>query len=167
MCSLTMSTVLLFGVLSIGQAIQCPEQDHCECVAEYISCRGGMRLPDVIASRVYPMKDSPPIVADLRGNALSHAVLLRFLLVFPTLRRVILTEQLESICDHISTVRQTFPQVLFETDCEVSIPDSCITLEQPVCSHILLLSKQSKKCHLKLVLTKQLNNVNRNVYYFH
>ena len=117
---LSLSLLILFGVLSIGQSIVCPEHDHCECVAEYISCRGGMHLPDVIASRVYPLSESPPVVADLRGNALSQPVLLRFLLVFPSVRRVILTEQLESICPIIPSLTDTFPDVHFETECEVS-----------------------------------------------
>ena len=77
-------------------------------------------LPDVLVSKLYPLRQNPATLADLRGSALSDTVLRRFLRVFNTIRRVILTEQLEQPCHYITQLQQDFPQVHFETDCQVS-----------------------------------------------
>ena len=101
--------------------VQCADNEVCTCLPGYISCRGVISLPDVLTSRVYPLRQNPPITADLRGNALSKSVMQRFLLVFGTLERVILTEQIEVDCDVIYGLQSLFPGVKIETDCAVSI----------------------------------------------
>ena len=100
---------------------QCADMAQCECLPHYISCRNTVSLPDVLASAVTPLSEAPLILADLRSNAISEAVLTRFVLVFSsTVERVLLTDQLEPICDYIQSLVTSFPKIQFETDCEVS-----------------------------------------------
>ena len=119
-----MFSYILFGLIWIGisTAEHCADMNHCQCLEHYISCRNTVSLPDVLSSRVTPLLESPLVLADLRSNALSQTVLTRFLLVFSeTLERVILTEQLESVCPFIHKIQRNFPKIELETECEVSI----------------------------------------------
>ena len=102
-------------------AVRCSDNPKCQCLPKYINCRDSIHLPDVLDSRISPLRDDPPVFADLRGNALSYTVLTRFLLVFyQSLETVILTDQLESVCGYISAVTVAHPNIDIKTDCEVS-----------------------------------------------
>ena len=115
--------IILSWIVQIA-GVNCADNQVCTCLPGYISCRGVISLPDVLASRVYPLRQSPPVTADLRGSALSMTVMQRFLLVFGSLERVILTEQIEVDCDVIHKLKSLFPQVEIETDCVVRIIQS-------------------------------------------
>ena len=121
MCGLIL--VLLFG-FSINpcliNAVTCSGNVRCQCIAGFISCRAVITLPDVLDSRLYPLRNSPPVTADLRGSALSFTVLKRFLVVYGTVRRIILTDALESRCSDVLKLRDFFPHVTVESDCVVS-----------------------------------------------
>ena len=118
---------VILGLLLISeiqvktQAIQCAGNIRCQCIPSYISCRGAVHLPDVLDSRLFPLRESPPYTADFRGNALTEVVLRRFLVVFPTIRRLILTDQLEERCHDVFNIAQSFPLVKIESECLVSI----------------------------------------------
>ena len=109
-------SLILFGTLGVP----CPGHTRCECLGGYISCRGVVSLPDVLVSKLYPLRETPATLADLRGSALSDTVMRRFLRVYSSIRRVIMTEQLELPCHYMSRLQADFPQVNFETDCQVS-----------------------------------------------
>ena len=118
-----MSVVLCVIVLFVqrSSAVECATNTRCQCLPKYISCRGVIYLPDVLDSRLLPLREDPPLTADLRGNALTEGTLRRFLLVFTTIRRVMLTDQLESRCDDVRRLTQAFTHVTFVTDCVVSL----------------------------------------------
>ena len=111
---------VLFGSIYRCRTTECPSNSNCQCLRNYISCKYSVSLPDVLDSRIAPLLHHPPVVADLRSNALTQEVLTRFLLVFSSLKRVILTNQLESLCHYITEVQATFPSISLETDCKVS-----------------------------------------------
>lgn len=101
---------------------ECAATNACQCLAGYISCRGSIVLPDVLDSRLFPLREKPLEVADLRENALSYTILRRFLTVYsPTLKRVMLTDQLESPCPYMNRIRLLFPDIEIQTDCQVSL----------------------------------------------
>ena len=112
--------LVLNHTVEVG-ADNCANTPGCQCLPGFITCQGVITLPDVLESRLLPLSEDPPIVADLKGNAFSEVALRRFLLVFPTLEKLILTDQLESMCDCLDRLETTFPAVTFVTDCQVSL----------------------------------------------
>ena len=111
--------ILFLVQLKSVHSVQCSDNTACMCLPGYINCRGVITLPDVLDSRIFPLRGTPPVTADLRGNALSRDTLTRFLLVFGSLERLVLTDQLEEQCDDIYQLRKQFPHVQIESDCPV------------------------------------------------
>ena len=102
--------------------VKCAENAQCQCIAGYIGCRGVMKLPDVLSSRVYPLVQKPPTVADLSGSALSLKSVKRFLLVYGgSLRKLILKDQIQDVCGFVDQLKQMFPSIEMVTECQVRI----------------------------------------------
>ena len=81
-----------------------------------------MTLPDVLTSRIYPLLNKPPTVADLSGSALSFKTLKRFMLVYGgSLRKIILNDQIQEVCGFVNKLKQLFPSIEIVTECEVRI----------------------------------------------
>ena len=121
LCLVIVLWMMLASVIHRALAVECAANAKCQCLPEYVSCRGVIHLPDVLDSRLLPLRESPPLTADLRRNALTEGTVRRFLIIFSTILRVMLTEQLETRCEDVQRLIKTFPHVTFESECVVSL----------------------------------------------